>query len=269
MRGGEPWDAPDPSSGGAIDLTAKLAALSTSVDFISLLTESNRRRLLEGSKQTVLPAGTIALRPKGPSMTYLIESGLARAFWSLPDGRQTTIAIVRPKELVGATLTIGWASWIFIQVITESTVLTLDTDLLRSLAASELDVSAAISMHLAMRIRDAYRPDCRQVAGQHQGTDGVRPAGSCRSVAIGGGTARGRRHSRRPCRFHRLVARGDEPCLERPARRRHPRDRARIDPRPGPGAPCRDCPRLRDLGHNWDTGHGECDDGSLGSLACP
>jgi CRP/FNR family transcriptional regulator len=157
MRGREQGGASDPTSGGAIDVTVNLAAPSTSVDFISLLTESNRRRLLESSKRVVLPAGTIALRPKGPSLSYVIESGLARAFWSLPDGRQTTIAIIRPKEVVGATSTIGLAPWIFVQIITESTVLTLDRDMLRSLAASELDVSAAISMHLAMRIRDAYR----------------------------------------------------------------------------------------------------------------
>jgi len=150
-------DPPDPTTGGAVDLTAKLATLTTSVDFISLLTEANRRRLLDGSNRVVHPAGTIALRPLGPSTSYLIESGLARAFWSLPDGRQTTIAIVRPRELVGSTTTIGWTPWIFVQLITESTLVNLDSEVLRTLASTELDVSAAISMHLAMRIRDAYR----------------------------------------------------------------------------------------------------------------
>jgi CRP/FNR family transcriptional regulator, cyclic AMP receptor protein len=141
----------------AIASTEKPAAPSAPVDFMSLLSVANRCRLLEGSNRVVHPAGTIALRPRGPSMSYLVESGLARAFWSLPDGRQTTIAIVRPKELVGATSTIGWAPWIFMQLITESAVTTLDSEVLRKLASTELEVSAAISMHLAMRIRDAYR----------------------------------------------------------------------------------------------------------------
>jgi CRP/FNR family cyclic AMP-dependent transcriptional regulator len=157
MSGRVQGEAPDPTGGGAVDLTAKLVTLTTSVDFISLLTEANRRRLLDGSTRVVHPAGTIAFRPLGPSTSYLIESGLARAFWSLPDGRQTTIAIVRPKELVGATTTIGWTPWIFVQLITESTLVNLDSEVLRTLASTELDVSAAISMHLAMRIRDAYR----------------------------------------------------------------------------------------------------------------
>jgi CRP/FNR family cyclic AMP-dependent transcriptional regulator len=90
-------------------------------------------------------------------MTYLVESGLGRAFWSLPDGRQTTVAIVRPNELVGATVSLGHTPWLFMQFITESTVVALDTDVVRTLAATELEMSAAISLDLAMRIRDAYR----------------------------------------------------------------------------------------------------------------
>lgn len=90
-------------------------------------------------------------------MTYLVESGLGRAFWSLPDGRQTTVAIVRPKELVGATVSLGFTPWLFMQTITESTLVTLDTKVVRALAATELEMSTAISLDLAMRIRDSYR----------------------------------------------------------------------------------------------------------------
>jgi CRP/FNR family transcriptional regulator len=147
----------NPENVDAIVTTERPAAPSASIDFMSLLSIANKRRLLEGSKRVVHPAGTIALRPSGPSTSYVVDSGLARAFWSLPDGRQTTIAIVRPKELVGATSTVGWAPWIFMQLITESTLTVLDSGVLRKLAATELEVSAAISMHLAMRIRDAYR----------------------------------------------------------------------------------------------------------------
>jgi len=131
--------------------------VSTAVDFLSLLSVANRRRLLQGSTRVVHPAGTIALRPRGPSMTYLVDSGLARAFWNLPDGRQTTIAIVRSKELVGATSALNWPPWIFMQVITESTMTTLDPLALRNLASTEMEVAAAISLHLAMGLRDAYR----------------------------------------------------------------------------------------------------------------
>jgi CRP/FNR family transcriptional regulator len=130
---------------------------STSVDFLGLLSDVNRRRLLQGSTRIIQHAGTIALRPKGPSLTYVVESGLGRAFWSLPDGRQTTVTIVRPRELVGATVSLGYSPWLFMQFITESTVVALDTEVLRTLVATDLEVSAAVSLDLAMRIRDAYR----------------------------------------------------------------------------------------------------------------
>jgi CRP/FNR family transcriptional regulator len=147
----------NPSLARAGDQPATAGLPSTTVDFLSLLGATNHRRLLQGSTRLVQPAGTIALRPHGPAMTYVVESGLGRAFWSLPDGRQTTVAIVRPKELVGATVSIGYAPWLFMQIITESTLVTLDTEVVRTMAATELEVSAAISMALAMRIRDAYR----------------------------------------------------------------------------------------------------------------
>jgi CRP-like cAMP-binding protein len=43
------------------------------------------------------------------------------------------------------------------QVLTESELTILDIARMRRLAAEEIEVSAAISTHLAMRVRDAYR----------------------------------------------------------------------------------------------------------------
>jgi CRP-like cAMP-binding protein len=106
---------------------AKAATSSIAVDFQSLLSVANRRQFLQGSTRAVLPAGTIALQPGGPSLAYFIEAGLARAFWSLPDGRQTTVAIIRPKEFVGAAVAMGQPPWIFMQLVTESTLTILDS----------------------------------------------------------------------------------------------------------------------------------------------
>jgi CRP/FNR family cyclic AMP-dependent transcriptional regulator len=131
--------------------------LSTSIDFLSLVSAANRRRLLEGSRRVVHPAGTVALHPGGPATAYLVESGLARAFWSLPDGRQTTVAIIRPKELYGASIAMGEAPWIFMQLITESTLTVLETETIRKLATTNLEIAVAISTHLSQRVRDAYR----------------------------------------------------------------------------------------------------------------
>jgi CRP-like cAMP-binding protein len=130
---------------------------SEGVDFLSLLSPTNRRRLLYGSTRAAYSAGTVAERPEGPPAIFLVERGLARMYWSLPDGRQATISILRPTELVGGATAIGHPSWLFMQVITQSTLTILDVNVVRKLAATELEVSAAISAHLAMRVRDAYR----------------------------------------------------------------------------------------------------------------
>src|ERR1700687_2139440 len=127
------------------------------VDFLSLLSPSNRRRILEGPARTVYPPGTIAVRPDGPRSVFVIERGLARLFWSVPDGRQATIAFLHPKELVCAATVAGHPLCTFVQVITESTLTRLDPEPLHQLAATEIEVAAAISKHLSMRLRTAHR----------------------------------------------------------------------------------------------------------------
>jgi CRP-like cAMP-binding protein len=151
------WQLADGEESAASSSTPEEAPPPTSIDFLSLVSAANRRRLLQGSRRVVLPAGTVALHPGGPAIAYLVESGLARAFWSLPDGRQTTVAIIRPRELFGATVIIGQRPWIFFQLITQSRLTILDTDLVGRLAATNLEVAVAISTHLSMRMRDAYR----------------------------------------------------------------------------------------------------------------
>src|SRR5260370_30713640 len=70
------------------------------VDFLSLLSEVNRRRLLEGSTRAVFPAGSIAFHPEGPPASFLLERGLARAYSSVPDARQATVTFFHARELI-------------------------------------------------------------------------------------------------------------------------------------------------------------------------
>jgi CRP/FNR family cyclic AMP-dependent transcriptional regulator len=126
------------------------------VDFLSLLSIVNRRRLLEGSTRAVYPAGAIAYHPDGPLAAFVLEGGLARAYWQVPDGRQATIAFMHRNELVGGTAVVGHPPWMFVQVVTESTLTTLNLEAVRNLAATELDVAGAIAKHLAMRVRNGY-----------------------------------------------------------------------------------------------------------------
>jgi CRP/FNR family transcriptional regulator, cyclic AMP receptor protein len=127
------------------------------VDFLSLLSEVNRRRLLEGSTQDVFPAGALVFDPDSPPKAFLIERGLVRAYTTVPDGRQATVAFIHSKELVGTTMIVSHAPKLLAQVVAESTLRTLDLENVRQLASTENEVLAAVATALAARLRNATR----------------------------------------------------------------------------------------------------------------
>jgi CRP-like cAMP-binding protein len=127
------------------------------VDFLSLLSEANRRRLLEGSTRAVFSAGSIAFHPEAPPTSFLLERGLARAYCSVPDGRQATVTFFHAHDLIGGITLISHAPRIYVQAVVESTMATLDVDTVRNLAMTEIEVTIAIGTHLAARIRSAFQ----------------------------------------------------------------------------------------------------------------
>ena len=127
------------------------------VDFLSLLGDSNRRRILDGSTRTEYRAGTVAFRPDGPPSVFVIEHGLARAYSSLPDGRQATVGFIHEKELVGALTIVSRPLRVYVQIVADSMVTCLDPETVRKLAAGEVEVSAALAVRLAAYARNAAR----------------------------------------------------------------------------------------------------------------
>ncbi|HEY4888713.1 MAG TPA: Crp/Fnr family transcriptional regulator [Candidatus Dormibacteraeota bacterium] len=127
------------------------------VDFLSLLSDVNRRRLLEHSTTDVYPPGTIIRYPEGPSRSFVLDHGLVRAYWSVPDGRQATVTFFHAKDLIGGTAIVSHQPRIMVQVVVKSTLTTLDLEKARSLAASEIEVVAAVAMHLAARVRVDFK----------------------------------------------------------------------------------------------------------------
>lgn len=127
------------------------------VDFLSLLSEANRRRVLENSTKTDYPAGAIAYHPESPYRAFLLDRGLVRAYAGVPDGRQATIAFYHSKELIGATSIVSRPPRVIIQVVVKSTLMTLDLQKTRALASTEAQVATAIAVHLAAFARNATR----------------------------------------------------------------------------------------------------------------
>ena len=127
------------------------------VDFLSLLSAANRRRVLERSTRAVYPAGTIAFRPGDPPRAYLVERGLLRIFMSIPDGRQATVAFIHASELAGGVTIMTGPPSVFAQVVVESILTTLEVETARRVVARENQVSGAVATHLATQVRNAFR----------------------------------------------------------------------------------------------------------------
>jgi CRP-like cAMP-binding protein len=127
------------------------------IHFLSLLSEANRRRVLEGSSKQVLAPGTTAFHPDGPDVSFVVDRGLARVFATVPDGRQATVTFVHENELAGGTAIASDPPNVQIQIVVESAVTMLDVERVRALAASENEVCAAIATHLAGRVRASFK----------------------------------------------------------------------------------------------------------------
>ena len=138
-------------------LEKSINAVGDEVDFLSLLSEVNRRRFLEGSTRGLYRAGAHVFRPGSPLKTFLIDRGLVRAYMTVPDGRQATIGFRHAKELVGGTMAVSHPPKLLVQVVVDSTLTTLDRENVRKLVATEIEVLAAVATQLSARLRNGTR----------------------------------------------------------------------------------------------------------------
>lgn len=127
------------------------------IDFLSLLSDASRRRVLEGSSREVYPAGSIAFHPEVNERPFVVDRGLVRAYWTVPDGRQATVAFVHTSELAGATAIVSHPPQVLIQAVVKSMLTILDQDNVRRLAATENEICSALGVHMAARVRSAVR----------------------------------------------------------------------------------------------------------------
>jgi CRP-like cAMP-binding protein len=108
-------------------------AFAGGVNLLSLLSSAKQRLVLEGSKRAAYRAGIVAFRPGPPGRAFLLDKG---------------------PPLTG------------VQAVIDSTFTLLDIEMVRRLAATDIDVITAIATHLAERVH--Y--DLRVVAVRTLGT---------------------------------------------------------------------------------------------------
>ncbi|OLC12987.1 MAG: Crp/Fnr family transcriptional regulator [Chloroflexi bacterium] len=138
-------------------MPARARLADENVDFMSLMSEANRRRVLGKSTPVVYPAGTLLFREGDPARVILIESGLVRVFRTVPDGRQATVAFLRTREILGASLIVSDPPWVCAQIVIDSTITDLDVKTLRNVASTHIQVMTAVATQLAALVRNAHR----------------------------------------------------------------------------------------------------------------
>jgi len=138
-------------------LERTMSSTGDDVDFLSLLSDVNRRRFLEGSTQGVYPAGAHVFHPGSSPKSFLIDRGLVRAYTTVPDGRQATVGFRHSKELVGGTMSVSYPPRLLAQVVVKSTLTTLDMENVRKLASTEIEILAAVATQLSARLRSSTR----------------------------------------------------------------------------------------------------------------
>lgn len=128
------------------------------IDFLSLLSDRSRRRLVAGAKRTAHRAGVVTHHPGSPQSAAIVERGLVRIFSSDPEGRQATVAFMSSGELIGGTTLMGeqWAG-ASVQAVVDTTLLALDVEAGRRAAATEIDVCTAVATHLAAQVKNLSR----------------------------------------------------------------------------------------------------------------
>ena len=138
-------------------MAVRARAADENVDFMSFLSESNRRRVLAKSTRIVYPPGTLLFGEGDPPRVILIEHGLVRIFRTVPDGRQATVAFLCAHELVGGSMVVSEPPWACAQTVVKSTVTDLEVETVRDIASTQIQVMTAVASQLAVLVRNAHR----------------------------------------------------------------------------------------------------------------
>ena len=87
----------------------------------------------------------------------LVLMGTARTFLTAADGRQLTVRYARRGSIVGRQATmVGAHPPLGVQALTDCTVLEFDVDVFVACVATELSISRALNVELALRFEDVF-----------------------------------------------------------------------------------------------------------------
>ena len=128
-----------------------------SVDFLDLLNEVQRRRLLEGARRINQQAGIVRDYPTDAVTADLIEVGLVRIYQVSEDGRQATIGYLHAGEYLGALPALAPRPIVFAQHLTNAALLRLDPNNVQRLFEGDVAFARALAIHTASMLARVVR----------------------------------------------------------------------------------------------------------------
>lgn len=131
-------------------------SLAGDVNFLGLLSDEARRRVLLGARSFTLPAGTVTYYPK-EKVADMVEVGLVRVFVTSADGRQASFAYVHGGAFYGAPTILGVAMPTSVQTLTDTRMIRLDATHLSALVEKDVEVAKALARVMASRIAQSAR----------------------------------------------------------------------------------------------------------------
>lgn len=117
-------------------------------------------RLLDGAIELDIPAGQIIYKGQFHDemvVLSLVVSGLLRVFMKSPEGRQVTIRYVVSGDVVGVPAVVAGGGPVDVQAVTACRLVRLIPDRFRALAATNVELSHAVSLYLAHRVFESSR----------------------------------------------------------------------------------------------------------------
>ena len=173
--------------------------------FLAGLPATTQAGLLVGANMLDVPAGSTLYREAEAPRFGLVVGGLVRIFLTSPEGRQLTVRYARPGAVIGAPTAVGGPVDVSAQAVTESAVLMINVDSLRSQARHDPLLAWTLAEEVTRRlyeVLEAFSGDVfgsvRQRVARHlldlaadrqQGADLVAPV-SQQALADAVGTAR-------------------------------------------------------------------------------
>lgn len=130
----------------------------TELDFLALLGESNRERLLHGARRLARGAGSVRQYPAGAFAADLIDDGLVRFYQVSREGREATLGYGHPGECIGALAPLAPPiPIVYVQAVLPTTVRRLDSQLFREMCLSDVEVTLAVAHHTARILASVIR----------------------------------------------------------------------------------------------------------------